>query len=109
MRNDATILKLLDTLMLALDIDASKKALDLLAEIAGYLIDAGETTQAAQVVAFVSNQPQVSRLTSALTEQLFIQLAEEMYPIEIRDVLVFAQRATFEDVIRTILETTHSS
>ena len=108
MHNDATILRLLDTLMLALDIDASRKAFDLLVEIAGYLIDAGETEQAAQVLAFVQTQPNVSRLTAALTAQLLMTLEEEICPRAILDARDFAQHASFEDVIQGIVETTHS-
>ncbi|RMF78531.1 MAG: hypothetical protein D6737_14355 [Chloroflexi bacterium] len=99
---------LLDTLILAIEVRARIRALDLLVDTAQELIRENEKAEAARLLAFVIAHPRSKAATRARAEKHFLQLEAEICPRAIVEAKEYAASSTLEDVVVDLLEATIS-
>lgn len=90
----------------ALAIDAAGEALDAIMNIAGCYLNRGQTQEAANLLAFVINNPDVLHDTFDRAEELFMDLEERMCPRVILDAKTFAVAKSINTVAHYIFEMT---
>ncbi len=85
-------------------IDAAGEALDAITSIAGCYLNRGQTQEAANLLAFVVNHPDVLHDTFDRAEELFFDLEERMCPRVILDAKTFAVAKSINTVAQYIFE-----
>lgn len=88
----------------AVAIDANGEALDAIASIAGCYLNRGLAQEAANLLAFVTNHPDVLHDTFDRAEELFLDLEERMCPRVILDAKTFAVAKSINTVAHYIFE-----
>lgn len=86
-------------------IGANSDTLDGLANLASMIMEAGKTDEAAQILAFILNHPDVSAETYDKADDLFIDLESRICPRVIYDAKLSAVYQTMDSMITLASET----